>query len=534
MHIYRISSLALILALLNFPAFSADINIAKVQTKLKLLGFEPGPIDGLTGLKTQSAIKSFTNETEKVGSDISDVDSQLSQKIHQDAKFNHSKNIFSTTSNYTEMQSNEAYFLLGDDFYKNDIEPEFSGLVSKWYFANVTGDDENELVVFGINDIPLVFQKNISQKVAENCVSGSKILVFAKGKEDFNGNLRYTKLDSDLIFGPEIRSFGDTVTLTSDFNGDGYSDFFIPSESDICSKDLDNWWKGTRDVLLMSQNGAGYKDVTSNYDWLINDTFRHWAASGDIDNDGDIDFITSHLGKGSVGDRVECYINAGDGSFDEVECIEPSNLAPNRMRSWGGTIMDVNNDGYLDLIYSGTEKTKPVIMLGDGTGQFSYRNSINLFLPDNWKKIYRQFGGLWAADVDNDGWQDLLFSVQATSKTVSKGTKCKGYCGTAAGWFRNDHGFLDFQEYILEFESDEPADWPATSLFSVGNYVRAIENGKINDNPMRPKDIWLRRNYYGKSAPFFQLDKNTGKYLPTEYEGFLITVPRIVSDPLQN
>jgi len=512
-----------------FQASCAEEKLASVQTKLSLLGYDPGPADGIIGKKTKAALKAFDNKYDGQELKLDEIDSKLTQKINKQSNKQMANLVFSTTSNFTEMANNKSYFLMGDEFYKSQIEPEFNGPISKWYFVNVVGDEENELVVFGINDLPLVFRNDVTSKIAKDCQSGSKILVFQKVKETYNGDIRYQKLDSDEVFGKNIRSYGDTVTLTSDFNGDGYNDFFIPSESDVCATNLDTWFNGTRDVLLMSKNGAGYEDITDNYKWLINDTFRHWAASGDIDNDGDIDFITSHLGKGGKGDRVECYFNDGKGNFDARKCVEPPKSLSNKNRSWGGALMDLNNDGRLDLVYSGNAEDKPSIMLGDGTGFFDGLKSVQLYLPKNWKSSLRQFGGLWVADVDGDGWQDLLFSVQGTQKSVKRGTKCRGYCGTAAGWFRNDHGFLDFQEYFLEFEPDERFQWPSTSLFSVGNYIRRIEDKKIITDPNRPKDIWLRRNYYGKSAPFFQLNKKTGKYEPTDYDGLLITLPRIIN-----
>jgi hypothetical protein len=509
------------------PASAADTNLARVQSKLSLLGFEPGPADGLIGRKTRAAISSFDATIDNQEIDLEDLDRKLTVKIQNNAKLLQALDVFVTTSNYTEMKKNEAYFLMGDDFYRDQIEVNYQFAVSKWYFANVQGDDESELIVFGGNEKPLIFRPDSNSKISKNCQSGSKILVFEKVKETYAGDLRYRELDSAKVFGEGIKSYGDTVTLTSDFNGDGFNDFFIPSESDPCAKNLDIWYNGTRDVLLLSNNGDGYDDVTDKYEFLIGDTFRHWAVSGDIDNDGDIDIITSHIGKYGKGDRVECYLNDGVGNFEYRNCVNAPKSMPERNRSWGGALIDLNSDGFLDLVYSGVEEATPVIMLGDGTGNFDGDKSLQLFLSDKWQRSLQQFGGLWVADVDNDGWQDLLFSVQGSQKTVKKGTKCSGYCGTAAGWFRNDHGFLDFQEYFLKFEPNEPFQWPSTSLFSVGHYVRNIENGRINEDPKRPNDIWLRRNYYGKSAPFFQVDKKSGAYVPIDYDGFLITVPRI-------
>ena len=518
MQIIKALSLGVALNSITLMAFS-DTLTAEIQTRLNLLGYNAGPVDGLTGGKTNSAISAYRSENSLADMAIDALAAHLSENVAQRADIDIGTLAYQTTSNFTEMSNNEAYFLMGDPFETEELQELFgeNGIISKWYFANVTGDATNELVVFGINNTPLVFLQNgfsDTSRLPQECESGTKIYVFEKVDENWSGDFRYRRLNENDVFGPDIRSYGDTFTITSDLNGDGYNDFYIPSESDICASNQTDWFAGTRDVLLISNNGDGYIDVTDSYSWLSENSFRHWAAGGDIDNDGDVDLLTSHLGMGGNGNRVECFINDGSGQFEQSQCVSPPASMRNPLRSWGGGLIDLNNDGNLDLIYTGVHQANPVIMLGDGSGTFSGENYVDLFLPSDWPRHLQQFGSIWVADVDSDGWQDLLVGVQGVQDYLPAGTACRGYCGTGAGWFRNVNGFLDFQEFFLTLEPDARLQWASVSLFSVGDYVRE------RDEPRN--DIWLRRHYYG-TEPFFQFDEEEGGFRPTDY----VYLPRV-------
>jgi hypothetical protein len=54
-------STTILILLFNLPAFSdtPKIEMAMIQCRLKLAGYEPGPIDGLYGQKTVKAIQRF-------------------------------------------------------------------------------------------------------------------------------------------------------------------------------------------------------------------------------------------------------------------------------------------------------------------------------------------------------------------------------------------------------------------------------------------------------------------------------------------
>ena len=131
-------------------------------------------------------------------------------------------------------------------------------------------------------------------------------------------------------------------------------------------------------------------------------------AFGDIDNDGDLDFIATGKG-GPV--KTTLYSNDGDGNFSEI-------LGTPFIAVFGGKVAfeDLNNNGFLDLLITGSNSggTKTVnLYMNDGSG--SYNLETNIPFEPNW-------GGDFAfGDVDNDGDPDVLMTgVNATDSGFTK------------------------------------------------------------------------------------------------------------------
>jgi hypothetical protein len=131
-------------------------------------------------------------------------------------------------------------------------------------------------------------------------------------------------------------------------------------------------------------------------------------AFGDIDNDGDLDFIATGKG-GPV--KTTLYSNDGDGNFSEI-------TGTPFIAVFGGKVAfgDINNDGFPDLIITGSTgggaRTVNQYM-NDGAGNYSIK-AITPFEP-NW-------GGDFAfGDIDNDGDLDVLMSgIDASDSAFTK------------------------------------------------------------------------------------------------------------------
>ncbi|MCP5475573.1 MAG: VCBS repeat-containing protein [Rhodanobacteraceae bacterium] len=111
-------------------------------------------------------------------------------------------------------------------------------------------------------------------------------------------------------------------------------------------------------------------------------------AVGDVDNDGDIDFIEGN----DRNDRNAVYLNDGTGTFSD------SGQQLTNARTNGVVLGDVDGDGDLDLIEATTGGS--ILRLNDGSGGFSAGSSA---LPGS-DNIY----DVALADVDGDGDLDLV------------------------------------------------------------------------------------------------------------------------------
>lgn len=121
-------------------------------------------------------------------------------------------------------------------------------------------------------------------------------------------------------------------------------------------------------------------------------------ASGDIDGDGDIDLFMTGI---TPQRQVKLYLNDGTGNFTDVT---PSAFP--RASSSQAIFKDLDNDGDLDLYYSGSATSSPNsvfthIYRNNGSGVFTQVS--NNALPGILK-------GAAIADVDNDGDQDIVMT----------------------------------------------------------------------------------------------------------------------------
>jgi PGF-pre-PGF domain-containing protein len=149
--------------------------------------------------------------------------------------------------------------------------------------------------------------------------------------------------------------------------------------------------------------------LVENSTWNQNITQVHSGSVvlGDIDNDGDLDLISSGCNNGG-GQATECgtggfqtkvYVNNG------TTLVENSTWKGNVMNVWYGSmsIGDINNDGNLDLILSGeNESLSKITKVYINNGTKFIENSTweqNLLSVDE--------SSLVLGDFNNDGYLDL-------------------------------------------------------------------------------------------------------------------------------
>ncbi|MBN2798728.1 MAG: VCBS repeat-containing protein [Deltaproteobacteria bacterium] len=123
-------------------------------------------------------------------------------------------------------------------------------------------------------------------------------------------------------------------------------------------------------------------------------------ASGDFDGDGDLDVVA-----GTADGRLYRWFNYGYGSFAPTGAADFSSVYPSLKEL---VAVDADRDGDLDLV--GWTGTQVLCLLNNGSGVF-YANSVEVSFPTNVPRA--------AADLDGDGWDELLFAVGSTVEAAT-------------------------------------------------------------------------------------------------------------------
>lgn len=211
--------------------------------------------------------------------------------------------------------------------------------------------------------------------------------------------------------------------LTGDYNNDGRLDAFILGHG----YDADPF-PGESPVLLINNgNGFDYRKFTEHVG------FDHGGASADIDNDGDVDIFVVASDLKSI-----FLINSGNGHF-HINTDRLDSFFFSQTGYYTGELIDINLDGYMDLIVGGHEYEEGVhtyILWGNSYGK--YFQALSTLLPkvDNYKIIV----DIDAEDIDNDGDRDLIIN-RVSDETGVYGFYDRHYIQILEN--QGDHTFID-------------------------------------------------------------------------------------------
>lgn len=145
-------------------------------------------------------------------------------------------------------------------------------------------------------------------------------------------------------------------------------------------------------------------------------------TSGDVDGDGDPDFVVTGWG-GVTGGLTSLYENDGTGTLTEVTGA----FGPNPL--WGRgrdvDLADVDADGDPDLVVAMFQHDD-VLLINDGSGRFASSASFPGGLPNTF--------GIEAADFDRDGDVDLVIGGYQTGGVA----ELRFYRNDGLGGFTDD------------------------------------------------------------------------------------------------
>ena len=232
--------------------------------------------------------------------------------------------------------------------------------------------------------------------------------------------------------------------LVADYNNDKVLDFYV-ADHGVGTHD------GVRDSYFLSQpNGTWVESSETHLSHSNFVVFDHGGATGDIDNDGDMDVVITEL-NGKTGTALWCLINDGTGYLNKRKC--------GGIFSFALELADIDGDGYLDVLLGAHEfenNSFTGIVWNDGSGNFPKHSKTSL--PQH-KKKWGSVPEVSAADLDNDGDLDIVYSRAG-----------KLYVGTAVQIIENlgnkkfkDHGIFPLVEapddYVPVHEGNEWNDY---------------------------------------------------------------------------
>lgn len=215
--------------------------------------------------------------------------------------------------------------------------------------------------------------------------------------------------------------------IYGDFNKDGYPDFCPISHG---------WdhepWPGDYPVIVLSSPSGEYSN--DRYTDVVG--YFHGGASGDFDNDGDLDIFM-------IREYLPCVLwNDGNGKFTpDYEAVEFPKTE-NVMGMYTADSYDIDHDGFLDLVCAGNDwnenneyVTSPIILFGDGV---SYKNGRYTMLP----KCPVGYGlclDTKLKDVDGDGIEELFLFRTGDSTPFGGTTNYDGWAIQVIKWDGNKY-----------------------------------------------------------------------------------------------
>ena len=221
---------------------------------------------------------------------------------------------------------------------------------------------------------------------------------------------------SDQLHITTPKNYYGFTALTGDFDNDGWPDIYVACDS-------------TASLYYHNLGGKGFEEIAAKAGVAYNEDGREQAgmgvSAGDFDHDGLLDIFKTNF----ADDTHTLYKNEGGNNF--ADATIDSGLAVNtRYLGWGTAFLDIDNDGWPDLIVANGH-VYPEVEDGHTGERFKQRRLLY------WNRGDGQFFDLSAAggpgisdehssrglavgDLDNDGEQEIVIVNMGEAPTLLK------------------------------------------------------------------------------------------------------------------
>ena len=262
MFLKKFNLLAALTAILvvNSTALPANDLTAEFQTRLKLLGEQPGVIDGAFGSKTNAAANKYFKTSNKNYREMMSNSNQALIKDLTKQYVDTDEPIFKTTADFIEARNTTVVSRNNGPLWDLALEnfdagrPAPAGGVSKWYQPDITGDGVPDFVLFGMG--PGLRSECEIEKCGDAWLRKPILAKLSNADESSRNSIEV--LDQNTVLPGNIFNKGTGgKSIFADFNNDGYDDFYLPSEGPVAGPTIH---VGGSDVLLISQGDGSYRD----------------------------------------------------------------------------------------------------------------------------------------------------------------------------------------------------------------------------------------------------------------------------------
>jgi len=405
------------------------------------------------------------------------------------------------------------------DFFKPPLKPYPTDMLywwgRIWKIVDYNNDGFSDVLYVGVqkpNNLIKDFNFDIEMTGHADCEDGDN----CKGIKplpslflgDADGNLTYSPhLLIDNSDTPGM-SLGGQL-LVAHFNNDDTLDFYI---NDVGISDNN----GARDSYFLSQpDGTWLESSNTHFSHPNFESYNHGGASGDIDNDGDMDVIYTVMNDWGIGTEFWCLMNDGKGFLQKRKC--------GGTFAFGLELADMDGDGDLDALvgahemeYSSNPTAITGIVWNNGKGYFP---SYDVTRLQQYKNKWGVIPEVSASDLDNDGDLDIVYS-RVDGGYINPGIQIIENLGSKK--FK-DHGVISLNEeccFIFDikfrdFGGDGDNDiYLASEGDTKTNGIVLLNNGNFNFDLIRPDEaLALFRDWTDSKIII-----GHKKYIPTDEE----------------